>query len=121
MKYSLGVTSGKVALRVALAAIGIKPGDEVITQSFTFVATIEAIVESGGIPVIANVNENLDMDINDLKQKLQTKQMYNARPHASNPANMKSIIKIAKQNKLHIVEDVAWGLEGQFTIKNLVH
>ena len=120
VKYSLGVTSGTAALRVALAAIGIKPGDEIITQSFTFVATIEAIVESGGIPVIANVNENLDMDINDLKQKITNKTKCIMPVHMlGNPANMKSIKKIAKQNKLHIVEDVAWGLGGSIHNKKL--
>ncbi|MFM8835236.1 MAG: DegT/DnrJ/EryC1/StrS family aminotransferase, partial [Actinomycetota bacterium] len=45
--HALAVTSGTAALRVALAVLHLQPGDEVITQSFTFVATVEAIIESG--------------------------------------------------------------------------
>ena len=120
VKYALGVTSGTAALRVALAAIGIKPGDEIITQSFTFVATVEAIVESGGIPVIVNVNENLDMDINDLNKKITKKTKCIIPVHMlGNPSNMKIIKKIAKQNRLHILEDVAWGLGGSINNKKL--
>ena len=47
-KYALGVTSGTAALRVALSTIDLKPGDEIITQPFTFVATVEAIIEEIG-------------------------------------------------------------------------
>ena len=120
VRYALGVTSGTAALRVALAAIGIKPGDEIITQSFTFVATVEAIVEAGGIPVIVNVNENLDMDINDLNDKITNKTKCIIPVHMlGNPANMRSIKKIAKQNRLHIIEDVAWGLGGSINNKKL--
>jgi 8-amino-3,8-dideoxy-alpha-D-manno-octulosonate transaminase len=53
---ALAVSSGTAALRVALASLGIGPGDEVVTQSFTFVATIEAIVESGATPVCAEID-----------------------------------------------------------------
>ena len=58
--YSLAVTSGTAALRVALAAIDIKPGDEVITQSFTFVATAEAIIECKATPVICEIDKTWD-------------------------------------------------------------
>ena len=47
VNYALAVSSGTAALRVALASIGLQEGDEVITQSFTFVATVEAIIEAG--------------------------------------------------------------------------
>ena len=52
-KYTLGVTSGTAALRVALSTIDLKPGDEIITQPFTFVATVEAIIEARATPVLA--------------------------------------------------------------------
>ena len=69
IKYSLGVTSGTAALRVALATLNIKPGDEIITQSFTFVATIEAIVESRCIPICTEIDETLNMCHKDLLKK----------------------------------------------------
>src|SRR4051812_37746343 len=59
---ALAVTSGTAALRVALAAAGIGPGDEVITQSFTFVATVEAIIEAGATPICTEVDSTLNMD-----------------------------------------------------------
>ena len=63
------MTSGTAALRVALATLNIKPGDEIITQSFTFVATIEAIVESRCIPICTEIDETLNMCHKDLLKK----------------------------------------------------
>ena len=63
----LAVSSGTAAIKIALKAIGIKKGDEVITQSFNFIATVEAILDCEAIPVIANVNATLNMDPKDLK------------------------------------------------------
>lgn len=68
-KYCLAVTSGTAALRVALAAKKIGPGDEVITQSFTFVATVEAIIESGAKPICTEIDQTLNMCAKDLKKK----------------------------------------------------
>ena len=72
-KYALAVTSGTAALRVALAALNIKKGDEVITQSFTFVATVESIVESGATPVCTEIDKTLNMDPQDLIKKINKK------------------------------------------------
>ena len=49
-------------LKIALKSVGIKPGDEVITQSFNFIATVEAILDCGAIPVIANIDDTLNID-----------------------------------------------------------
>ncbi len=72
-KYALGVSSGTAALRVSLAALGIAPGDEVITQSFTFVATVESIIEAGAVPVLTEVDKSLNMDPKDLEGKITPK------------------------------------------------
>ena len=82
----MGVTSGTAALRVALAGIGIKPGDEIITQSFTFVATVEAIIESRGVPVITEVDKTLNMDPKDLKEKLPINKSNHCGPYVGYPS-----------------------------------
>ena len=73
-KHALAVTSGTAAIKIALKALKIKPGDEVITQAFNFIATIEAIIDVGAKPIIVNVDKTLNMDIEDLKKKLQKTQ-----------------------------------------------
>ena len=69
-RYAHAVTSGTAALKVALKAMRVGPGDEVVTQSHTFVATVEAILECGASPVIADVDWTLNMDPEDLERKL---------------------------------------------------
>ena len=71
--YAQAVSSGTAALFVALKALGIKPGDEVITQSFTFVATVEAILLLGAIPVITEIDNTYNMDPYDLSKKITNK------------------------------------------------
>ena len=61
--HALAVTSGTAALRVALAVLDLQPGDEVITQSFTFVATVEAIIESRAVPICCEVDATLNIDL----------------------------------------------------------
>ena len=61
---------------MALAALGVGAGDEVITQGFTFVATWEAILDIGAIPVFTEVDETLNMDPVDLEKKLLIKQRH---------------------------------------------
>ena len=71
--FAQAVSSGTAALKVGLKALGVKPNDEVITQAFTFVATVEAITEVGAIPVIAEINGTLNMDPVDLEKKITKK------------------------------------------------
>jgi len=111
--YALGVTSGSSALRVALAALDIKEGDEVITQSFTFVATAEAIIESRAIPVITEIDETLNMDPGDLSQKITEKTRAIIVVHMLGvPARLKSIKEIADNYNIPVIEDTAWGCGG---------
>jgi 8-amino-3,8-dideoxy-alpha-D-manno-octulosonate transaminase len=61
-KYALGVSSGSAALYVAMKGCGIGPGDEIITTPFTFIASVEAILECGAVPVLAEIDESLNLD-----------------------------------------------------------
>lgn len=111
--YALGVTSGTSALRVALASLDIKDGDEVITQSFTFVATAEAIIESRAIPVITEIEKTLNMDPVDLERKITDKTKAIIVVHMLGvPAKLKEIKDIANRYGIPLIEDTAWGCGG---------
>jgi 8-amino-3,8-dideoxy-alpha-D-manno-octulosonate transaminase len=105
-KYALGVSSGSAALWVALKALGIQPGDEVITQSFTFVASIEAILGVGAVPVIAEVDKSLNIDPQDLEAKITPKTRAIMPVHMLGvPARMNEIMAIARKKKIPVLED----------------
>ena len=72
-KYALAVTSGTSATKIALMSIGVKRGDEVITQAFNFIATIEAILDIGAKPIIVNVDNTLNMCPEELSKKIKFK------------------------------------------------
>jgi len=112
---SLAVSSGTAALRVALASLGIGHGDEVVTQSFTFVATVEAIVESGATPVITEIDETLNMDPQDLRRKITEKTKAIIPVHMlGTPAAMEEILSIAEEFSIPVIEDTAWGCGGKY-------
>ena len=60
--HAQAVSSGTISQYVAMLALGVRPGDEVITQSFTFVATVEAIIAIGAVPVIVDIDDTYNMD-----------------------------------------------------------
>ena len=120
VKHALAVSSGNVALKVALVALGVKPGDEVITQSFTFVATAEAILDIGATPIFTEVDDTLTMDLNDLKKKITKKTKVIIPVHMYGfPCNMDAILKIAKENKIKVLEDAAQCCGGEYKGKKL--
>ena len=99
-KYSLAVSSGTAALRVALAALNINKKDEVITQSFTFVATVEAIIESGAKPICTEIDETLNMCPDDLIKKITKKTKAVILVHMlGSPGNISKIKLICKKKK----------------------
>ncbi|TGN18249.1 DegT/DnrJ/EryC1/StrS family aminotransferase [Leptospira idonii] len=119
-KDALAVTSGTAALKVAIKAAGIGKGDEVITQSFTFLATVEAIVEAGATPVICEIDESLNMDPSLLESLITPKTKMIIPVHMLGvPAKMDQILTIARKHKLLVMEDTAWGCGGKFQGKYL--
>jgi 8-amino-3,8-dideoxy-alpha-D-manno-octulosonate transaminase len=120
VNHALAVTSGTAALRVALAALGIGPGDEVITQSFTFVATVEAIIESRAMPVCAEIDTTLNMDPDDLLRKITPRTKAVVVVHMlGTPARLREIAEICRQKDLVLIEDTAWGCGGNLHGKSL--
>jgi 8-amino-3,8-dideoxy-alpha-D-manno-octulosonate transaminase len=114
------VTSGTAALKVALMALGIGPGDEVITQGFTFVATWEAILEVGALPVFTEVDATLNMDPEDLQRKITSKTKCIIPVHMLGAqARIEEITAIAKQHNLTVIEDTAQAAGGRIKGKHL--
>ena len=120
VKYAHAMTNGTSALLAALRALNIKPGDEVITQSFTFIATVEAIAEHGAIPVVTEVNKTLNMDPEDLESKITPATKAIIPVHmAGAPAQMDEIMSIAREHNIPVLEDAAQALGGTYRGKYL--
>jgi len=119
-KYSLAVTSGTAAIKIGLKALGVNAGDEVITQSFNFIATIEAILDLGAKPVMININKNLNMDLAELKKKITKKTKVILPVHMlGNSCEMNKILDISKKYNLKILEDNCESIGGKYKNKNL--
>ena len=119
-KYALAVSSGTAAIKIALKSIDIKPGDEVITQSFNFIATVEAIIDIGAKPIIINVDNTLNMDPNLIERVITRKTKAILPVHMLGfSCQMDKINKIAKKHNLFVIEDNCEALGGKFNKKFL--
>jgi len=86
--------------------MGVKPGDEVITQAFNFIATVEAIVDIGAIPIIANVDDSLNISVEDIEKLITSKTKVILPVHMLGvPVEMDSLMKLAKNKKIKVLED----------------
>lgn len=108
MNYAVAVNSGTSALWIAISALGIGPGDEVIVPGYTFVASMSSVIYAKAIPVLAEIDESLTLDPEDVKKKItpQTKAIMLVHM-LGNPGYINEIKKIASENNLFIVEDSA--------------
>jgi len=118
--YALGVTSGSTALKVALAALDVCPGDEVIVPAFTFMATYEAVLEVGAIPVMADIDETLNLDPAAIKacRTAHTKAVIPVHMCGVG-ARIEDIAREAKAAGLKVLEDNAQSCGGTIHGKKL--
>lgn len=111
VKYAVGLNSGTDALFFSLKAAGIGKGDEVITVSHTFVATISAIIQAGAKPVLVDVGEDYLMDVEKLEAAITKKTKAIIPVHLNGRmCEMDKIMEVAKKYNLIIVEDAAQAL-----------
>ncbi|ABW01868.1 DegT/DnrJ/EryC1/StrS family aminotransferase [Caldivirga maquilingensis] len=111
-RHALAVSSGTTALHLALRAIGVGPGDEVIVPAFTFLATASAVLHSNAVPVFADISlETLGLDSSSVESKISDRTRAIIVVHmAGMPAEMDELIKVAKEHNLYLIEDTAQAL-----------
>lgn len=106
VKHALTVNSGTNALYCAMVAMGIGPGDEVIVPAFTWVATPMAPLLAGAVPVLADINQSLAIDPEDIERKITPYTKAIIPVHMSNTVcDMDAIMAIAKRHNLLVCED----------------
>ena len=119
-KYCLAVSSGTSAIKIGLKALDVKPGDEVITQSFNFIATIEAILDCGAKPVLVNIDKSLNMCPEELKKKISKKTKVIIPVHMLGVScKNDQIFNIAKKRRVKILEDNCESVGGKYKKKYL--
>ncbi len=112
--------NGTDALQLALMALDLQPGDEVITTAFTFVATVEAISILRLKPVLVDANpETFNIDINQIERAISQKTKAIIPVHLFGQcANMEEIMDIAARHNLYVIEDAAQALGSQYMFSN---
>ena len=115
-KFAISVATGTAALHVALSALGIGPGDEVIVPSYTFIATSFAVVQAGAIPRFADVNREDHCLSVESAEKLVNKRTKAIIPvHLyGNVCDMDKILAFAKRHNLDVIEDNAQAFGGMY-------
>ena len=115
VSYALGVTSGTAALKVALGALGIGPGDEVIVPAVSFLACAGAVVMSRAVPIFADVDDSLSLDVTDLAARIteRTKAVMLVSIQGV-PYRAEAIVEVARAHGLAVLEDVAQSLGASY-------
>jgi 8-amino-3,8-dideoxy-alpha-D-manno-octulosonate transaminase len=120
VKHALAVTSGTGGLHVALAALGVGPGQEVIVPAYMWVAVLAAVVNMGAIPVLADIDDTFNLDPRDVEKKITRKTRGIILVHMSGaPGNAPAIRKIAKAHGLFLLEDCSQCIGGSISGKKV--
>ena len=114
-EHSLLMTSGHAALVSALIAAGIGPGDQVIVPAYTYIASAMTVVGSGAIPVIAEIDESLTLDPEDVERKITPHTKAIMPVHMLGmPCKMDKIMEIAKKHNLKVIEDACQAMGASY-------
>jgi 8-amino-3,8-dideoxy-alpha-D-manno-octulosonate transaminase len=107
-RYAVAVANGTAALRTALTALGVGCGDEVIVPSFTFVATVNAVVSAAAVPVFAEVDDTLGIDPVDVDAQITDRTAAIVAVHLENVAcDLDALLAIGARRGLPVIEDAA--------------
>lgn len=119
-KYAHCVNSGTGALSCAFHALGVTIGDEVLVPGYFWVAVSNTVIQRGAYPVLCEVDESLNIDINDVKKKLTEKTKCLVMIHMDgSPAEIDSLVKICKEHNISILEDFSQCIGGTYKGKKI--
>lgn len=114
-KYAIGVNSGTDALFLSLKAIGIGPGDEVITVAHTFVASVAVIIHSGATPILVDIGDDMNMDVEQVEQVISPRTKAIMPVHLNGRmCDMGRLMEITNEHDLLVIEDAAQALGANF-------
>lgn len=117
VKHVIPVGNGTDALLIALMALGLKPGDEVITPTFTFIATAEVVALLGLTPIVVDVDfDTFNIDVEAVRRAItpRTKAIVPVHLFGQN-ADMERLLALAKEHRLHVVEDACQSIGAEYT------
>lgn len=120
VKHVIPVGNGTDALQIALMALGLKAGDEVITPTFTFIATAEVVAMLGLTPVVVDVDfDTFNISVESIKRAItpRTKAIVPVHLFGQN-ADMEAILALAKEHNLFVIEDACQSIGSVYTFKN---
>lgn len=119
-KHVIPVGNGTDALQIALMALGLKPGDEVITPTFTFIATAEVVALLGLTPVVVDVDwDTMNMDMDAVRRAITPKTKAIVPVHLFGQCvEMEALMNLAKEHNLYIIEDACQAIGAQYTFSN---
>ena len=120
VKHVIPCANGTDALQIAMMALDLKPGDEVITTNFTFAATVEVIALLNLKPVLVDVDLNtFNIDVDKLEKVITSKTKAIVPVHYGGVGSeMDKICKIAKENNIHVIEDNAQAIGAEYQFKS---
>ena len=120
VKHVIPCANGTDALQIALMSLDLKPGDEVIVPSFTYVATAEVIALLGLIPIMVDVMpDDFSIDLEQVKKSISSKTKVIVPVHLFGQcAGMEELLQIAKEHKLYVIEDTAQAIGAKYTFRN---
>jgi len=120
-KFAIGVSNATAALQLSLKSLGIGKNDEVIIPDITFVATGNAVLNSGATPIIVDVNQNdLNISLNSIEENITSKTKAIIPVHfAGKICEITKIKKIAKNHNLILIEDCAHAIGAKFNNKHV--
>jgi 8-amino-3,8-dideoxy-alpha-D-manno-octulosonate transaminase len=115
VKHALGVNSGTSALNVAMAALQIGPGHEVIVPGYMWISVISAVVHRGAIPVLCEIDDSFCLDPADLERKITSRTRAVVHVHMNGATgNIDKVRHIAQTRGLKLIEDCAQAVGGSF-------